>query len=224
MEQYVLQTLRPSFISIWGLVNLLYLTIKDSTLQFMKDLKKAILFLKLIFLYPFLIYSQDSSFVHKTFLDTRNGQVYKTVIIHQQEWFAQNLNFEAEKSYCYDNQTDHCIKHGKLYRIEAAQKACPIGWRIPTKIDFEHLLHLSTTDSLAFNFLINKKYFDADFAGAKFYKEGYLTLNYDGIWWANSSIDDAYYWALSIDKDFKEAKIAKYLKENAFSIRCVKDL
>jgi len=187
-------------------------------------MKKWPLFSFFFFIFSIPLFSQDSTFVHKIFKDERNSITYKTVVIHNKEWFAQNLNFEVEKSYCYENQTDHCEKHGKLYRIETSKKACPVGWRIPTKTDFEHLLHLSSNDSLAFHFLINKKYFDADFAGAKFYKEGFLTLNYDGIWWSSSPVDDAYYWALNIDKDFKEAKITKYLKENAFSIRCVKDL
>jgi uncharacterized protein (TIGR02145 family) len=55
---------------------------------------------------------------------------------------AANLNYNSNTfdSYCYNDRPSNCDKYGRLYTWEAAKKACPSGWHLPTKAEFEILI------------------------------------------------------------------------------------
>jgi uncharacterized protein (TIGR02145 family) len=70
----------------------------------------------------------DSSYYNaeeNTLTDLRDGQIYKTVLIGNQIWMAQNLRIEKYgdltiKSYCYEDNPQNCDTIGRLYIRSAA--------------------------------------------------------------------------------------------------------
>lgn len=89
-----------------------------------------------------------------TFIDERDGQEYKYTTIGDQVWMAQNLNYDLRFSMCYDNDSANCAIYGRLYPLlekgkigdnfdrDLADSACPIGWHLPTKTEWETMINL----------------------------------------------------------------------------------
>lgn len=78
-------------------------------------------------------------------LDKRDNHVYRTIVISNHVWTAQNMDFNigsdsAIASWCYNNDPQNCEKYGRLYTWDAAQKVCPEGWHLPTSEDWTELL------------------------------------------------------------------------------------
>ncbi len=166
-----------------------------------------------------------------TLKDSRDGQTYKTVQIGNQTWMAENLNYKAGESKCYDNKESYCKKFGRLYTWDEALNACPTGWHLPSTEEFETLLSNvgssdkergenlraaiweNGADKFGFSALPAGNY---DSSYEKFYYLGYNTL-----FWSSTEYNSNYAYNLDINDGI--ALVDFYGKDDGGSVRCLQD-
>ncbi len=77
-----------------------------------------------------------------SFIDPRDGKVYKTVTINNQVWMAENLNYDTIGfSWVYDDEDTNAALYGRLYTWDAAKLVCPNGWHLPNDTTFTILIN-----------------------------------------------------------------------------------
>ena len=172
------------------------------------------------------------------FKDPRDKQTYRTVKIAGLEWLGDNLNYKTAGSFCYKDEDDQCMVFGRLYTWDAAQKACPAGFRLPTHADFESLWTAAGADFNA-GYLIKADYgwsgdtngndtlkFSAMPAGNRFDDETYgNTAKFAFFWSADDTSEgvpagSARVWYLT-SKSMAFGYMSKP-KDFGFSVRCVR--
>ena len=63
---------------------------------------------------------------------------------------AENLNYKTTKRCCYNNNAVNCEKYGRLYNWDAALKACPLGWHLPSDVEWKTLeMYLGMSQSMS---------------------------------------------------------------------------
>jgi uncharacterized protein (TIGR02145 family) len=173
-------------------------------------------------------------FTRKIFTDPRDGNIYKTVKIGTQTWMAENLNYECEGSIIYDDYLPNAAKYGRLYAWEAAIKACPDGWHLPTNDEWQTLVNFVGCTELAeelkarhgWNDCNQKSGNGTDAYGFAAMPGGYcdygnfcLAGSY-GYWWTGSELSRyfAYGWLVS----YRIGATYDFDKLYGLSVRCLK--
>ena len=169
------------------------------------------------------------------------GKTYKTAKIGKQTWMAENLNYEAEGSKCYENNPDNCEKYGRLYNWETAMKSCPKGWHLPNIEEWDKLYRFGETGSespYANNYAgrhlkaaggwkkINSNTNHSGFSalpGGRGYSNGSFDyVGYEGYWWSGTGYANGLAHRRVIYSD-DGAGWDNIGKSSLFSVRCVKN-
>lgn len=78
-----------------------------------------------------------------SFLDVRDSVSYKIISVGKKTYFAENLKYKGERSYCYSGKDENCEKYGRLYTKQNVRQVCPEGWTLLSQFDFVQLAFLS---------------------------------------------------------------------------------
>jgi uncharacterized protein (TIGR02145 family) len=177
--------------------------------------------------------------------DKRDGYKYWTVKMPDgKTWMAENLNYKTDSAWCYRDSSYYCAKYGRLYTWDAARKACPKGYHLPSQEEWDSLVHavdseqwVSEFTGEAYYYCANKKlkaktgwkdicntYDPCENAnGTDDY--GFSALPSDcesGSWWTatDSGSNFAYFMWIS---QYKYVSLISSFKSVGHSVRCVAD-
>ncbi len=167
----------------------------------------------------------SSKVLNGNFTDERDGNSYEWVRLKDgNTWMSQNLNFNIEDSFCYDEKKRNCNELGRLYTWDAAKKACPKGWRLPTDEDWKLLINLYGGESEAFDVLTqdDKTNLRAIFAGVRDPKGNYIALDSFGQYWSSKS-DAAKARYFDFNKIDDQLNTYENNKNWALSCRCIQE-
>tara|TARA_B100000508_G_C11435318_1_gene265703 strand:- start:637 stop:1206 length:570 start_codon:yes stop_codon:yes gene_type:complete len=166
----------------------------------------------------------------KTFVDARDGQEYQIVKIGKQWWFAENLNYEIDRSWCHE-----CEEYGRMYTYEAAMKACPEGWHIPTVEEWKKLIsHLGGNKKAGSKMRSLDKWRNAktQFNNSSGFSaipaphrgtRGEVRNPRDARWWSSDIAPDPAAWAFILKPEDNTIEQLGFYRVSGFSVRCIKD-
>jgi uncharacterized protein (TIGR02145 family) len=166
-------------------------------------------------------------------LDKRDEHRYRTMKIGNQTWMAENLDYEIDSSYCYKDDVTNCSKYGRIYTWNAAKKACPSGWHLPSETEWETLFNAVGGQSTAGNVLKSTSGWSSGNGSDAFGFSALPAGDRDGggnygreghaLFWSSTEVFDseAIYMFLTYNND--DARLSRYHKNIGFSVRCLQD-
>lgn len=166
-----------------------------------------------------------------SFTDPRDGRVYKTITFVKEHhgaeikrtWYAENVQFKAEGSYCYNDTEEYCNKFGRLYNYEQANLACPDGWHVPTIHEWKYLFDFFGGWHHSGKFLVEGQESDMEMLYGGFGEPGHLfrQLTVSGNWWDNELKDSNSAGIITLKKDDDKIYHSKVGDTHMLSTRCV---
>jgi uncharacterized protein (TIGR02145 family) len=174
----------------------------------------------------FIIYSGTITAQETSFTDSRDGKEYKIIYVGKQVWMGQNLNFETENSWAYENKKRNTNQYGRLYTYDAAKNACPAGWHLPTDKEWQELINFYGGDleaGLALR-IDGTSAFNAEYAGFMNKDGEFLDMGHDVNFWTATNCDDQDAWRCYIDRGFNSVVQDYFSKSGGLSVRCLQNI
>lgn len=173
--------------------------------------------------------------------DKRDDKIYAAKKIGKQIWLVDNLSYN--KGNCYNNNIDNCSKYGRLYTWSEAKKACPGGFKLPSKKDWEILFEEigSSRDKNSFmnagKILKVRSWRSSNTSGTNDYdfaatpggfcfassNSGCDGIDTKGKWWTETEVSSSEAYSYYIGAEFDDVIEASDFKDfNMLSVRCIK--
>jgi len=193
--------------------------------------------------------------ITNTFTDPRDGKTYKTVKIGNQIWLAENLLYSENNEFQQQINSNaswlNNIKHNGwcfcptaysysgnnkydcvLYQWEAAKKACPSGWHLPSIYEYYELFDLygGINDTNTFKSLLSDGVSNFNAYSVHKKRMGLYPYNsggfFDSDWveyWTSTIYDDDQSWIIYFDTYKHSLDISGEDKNSGLPIRCIRD-
>ena len=189
-------------------------------------------------------YDQDTLKVYE-----KEVNLFDEVTIGKQVWTSKNLDVATYRNgdvipevqdknawanlttgaWCYyDNDASNGTKYGKLYNwyaVNDPRGLSPNGYHIPTDAEWTILTDYLGGESEAGTKIESTSGFSGLPGGARGYHGAFYGIGNSGRWWSSTedSLNGAWYRTLSCsDGDVSRGDYGS-LKEDGFSVRCMKD-
>lgn len=125
------------------------------------------------------------------------------------DWMTQNLNETTQEgSWCLNNQADNCTKHGRHYLYKTATTACPKGWRLPTKKEWQLVLETAAVQRL-------------NLQSSGLYNKTARDFNRKGYYWSSDRSTAGEAWCFEFSKT--NQRMERRYVHWGLSCRCVSE-
>ena len=177
-----------------------------------------------------------------TFTDSRDGQNYKWVRLKDgKKWMTENLNYKTADSWWYDNKSSNGDKYGRLYIWQAAKKACPSGWRLPSDDEWwkmasyygkaynrysgQQINKEGDAGEAAYKALVQggNSGFSALLSGHRYSSGSFYGLDSNGYYWSSSEKSSHDARSYGFRSDIKLLPRSFHTKSLGFYCRCLQD-
>jgi uncharacterized protein (TIGR02145 family) len=179
-----------------------------------------------------VLFGEDCEF-DGVFIDARDGMAYRFVTIGNQTWMADNLNYQAPNSYCYNNSDYACVQYGRLYQWNAAKEACPTGWHLPSKAEWDGLIAATGGGEAGSKLKAASGWADGsggtdDFGfsalpGGSRNAGGGFDKTDKGNWWTATERDGGFAYYRFMNNAKNTVYDNYYSKDGGYSVRCLRD-
>ncbi len=163
--------------------------------------------------------------------DNRNQKTYTIAKLADGNiWMTQNLNFDLRGASCYNGDEAICENgYGRLYTWDAALTACPEGWHLPSKEEWETIIakYGGQGTEEGYDNLVNGP-FNAFLSGFRYMNRDdaiYQDKDSAGYYWTSTPDMSGYYAYYSRFRKGRKNSVTLNTKEveTGRSCRCVKD-
>lgn len=174
-----------------------------------------------------------------TFTDSRDGKIYKTIVIGNQTWMAENLAYKAnEGCWAYNRDSGNVATYGYLYTWESAKVSCPNGWRLASDAEWTTLSEYLGGVNVAGRKLKSTQMWPIEASENATNESGFNALPSSALGYNDGTSNfgelgvDAFFWTATPEKNYVWIR---HLNESsilfrdfdfaaaAYSVRCIKN-
>lgn len=169
------------------------------------------------------------------FTDKRDGNIYRTINIAGVTWMAENLKYKSNSgAFFFDNDSNNIPAYGVLYEWKTAMNSCPVGWRLPSGVEFQSLINYYEQKETWGKVASDPHSFGIQLGGMQDEEGIFSEMDESGYYWTSTEYDKAnaeYFSYLVIDDkqvidiSRKEdiADVHGTEKSNKYSVRCLRN-